>query len=497
MFNEQHFTRDAAIVRFDDDAPGITVDDDGETSFDWDEVETVTLDDPPHAEAFDTKEFYKIPATVARPIRQPYHIAGDTVWLKKPRQELKRAAWSLDNAPWTHGHPENQDGSQMVKSVDDVRGFWRDPRYIDSVDDLDADLHVPVGDEKSKQYLEENSDVSVGFYNRIERVDEYDGIVGGMDDTEEDIDGYQTQMLFDHVASVKVGRCPSGKGCGIDSADLSEHGHVEPIYKGTRLTDEGRETDGPMEADQSSHTHEGSWYAVPPEDNPDDEWKFPIDNCSDVQDAWKLRGHGDISISQETLEGRIKDRASDIGCEVPGSDEQTDSIDDLDYEISPLTDEQEQIMQFEIDTDDLTPDAVLAKVAEQHDGVQDRLDAYEEKAEAADEAAEELDLDCACDIPDKVGLMADEIADLREYKREAEEEEMREHAEAIAAKTDRFGEDVEDVLEAHDDLDSIESTRELVDDLTETTDTKTANPGESTDEGSTEAPQKYAKTPWS
>lgn len=46
--------------------------------------------------------------------------------------------------------------------------------------------------------------------------------------------------------------------------------------------------------------------------------KYPINNCSDVSDAWKLRSHGDYSISQEALERRIKSRAQDLGCETPG-----------------------------------------------------------------------------------------------------------------------------------------------------------------------------------
>lgn len=247
MYDEPHFTRDAATVSFDESADGITVDED-DVSIDWNEVETVRIDDPPHADAFDSKEFHKLPATVARPIPQPYQYGEDAVWLKKPRDALKKAAWSLDNASWTMGHPE----TGMVKDVDDVRGFWRNPRYIDSHDDLDADLHIPVDDAEAKEYVEENGDVSVGFYNRIARTDEYDGVVGGSDAEDVEVEGYQTNMLFDHVASVGTGRCPSEKGCGLDSAtdSMDGHGHVtvvdtDAFKSGTRITDKDEDETEP------------------------------------------------------------------------------------------------------------------------------------------------------------------------------------------------------------------------------------------------------------
>lgn len=341
MYEEQHFTHDAATVVFHDDADGISVDEDGNATVDWNEVEVVHIENPPHAEAFGTKDFYKLPATVAKPIRQPYQFRDSTVWLKKPREELKKASWSLDNAPWTLGHPD----SGMVKNVHDIHGFWKNPRYIDAMDDLDADLHIPVDDEEAKAFISENSDVSVGFYNRIARTDEYDGIVGGEDDHDDDIDGYQTDMYFDHVASVKVGRCSGEAGCGIDSPS---HGHTElGFISGTVTTEASSELGMGTATDQSQFVHpeSGDWYAVPPSDNQDDEWKFPINSCSDVEDAWKLRHHGDISISVDTLEDRIQRRANDLGCDEPSSEgEETDSLEGmrgtiLRYRICPSCDD--------------------------------------------------------------------------------------------------------------------------------------------------------------
>ena len=119
------FALDSGTVAFKKDAPGIVVEDDSVT-INWDDVEVVRVDDVPWADAFNTKEFYKLPATVAKPVKQVYRFGDELVTMMKPREELKKAAWSLRNAPWTMNHPDNG----MVKDVSDIHGFWRDPRYI-------------------------------------------------------------------------------------------------------------------------------------------------------------------------------------------------------------------------------------------------------------------------------------------------------------------------------------------------------------------------------
>lgn len=537
MYEEQHFTRDAAIVEFDEDAPGITVDDDGETQFDWDSVERVTVDDPPHANAFETKDFYRIPATVAKPIPQPYQFGEDTVWLKKPREELKKAAWSLDNAPWTHGHPE----TGMVKAVDDVRGFWRNPRYVEGVDDLDADLHVPVHDEESREHLEDNSDVSVGFYNQIARVDEYDGTVGGDDDDNVDIDGYQTDMMFDHVASVGLGRCPSSAGCGIDSPN---HGHIDDVAfkRGTGIThkpDEAGSGDEPsqdtasMEATTDApsgiHAADGKWFAVGPDEHPDDtteyadDSKFPVDSCSDIQDAWNLKGSGNVDIDESTLESRIQRAAEGKGCDlntetsdaaiaasakrysVCGSRDVGDS--GCGHNPSPDDTTPNNMSEVEISFDDLSTEAAMAKLSEKHDGAAERIDELrdaEQAAEAARDAADEAEVEDVTELADTVGLLVERKEELEQQTDELEDRvselqrpDMEEDAEFIAERTDRFGEDAETVIENLDeDPEEIADKRELVSDLTESYDEQTANPDSEDNESSFETDGKYARTPW-
>lgn len=543
LYEQSHFTRDAASVEFHEDADGVTVEG-GERSVDWSEVETVRVDNPPTAAAFDSKEFYRIPATVARPIEQPYHYGEDELTLKKPREELKKAAWSLDNAPFTLGHPD----TGMVKDVDDVHGFWDDTQYVDGLDDLDSFLHVPVGDEEAKEYIEDNGDVSVGFYNRVARTDDYDGVVGGSDD-ESDVDGYQTDLLFDHVAAVQRGRCPSDKGCGL-STDSGSHGHVSPIdstaaeafKRDTRTThssDEGEsdtETSTDMkettDAPSGIHVADGNWFAVGPDEHPDDsteyadDAKFPVDSCVDIKDAWNLRGTGDIDISEDTLEERIRRAADAKDCSLPDSAE-TDALiesakrysvcgsrdvmderyyacgdcsDNSDEETDTNTMSEDNGIEFGID--DLSVDAALAKVEAQHEGVSERLDGLrenEDKAEAADEAAEELDVEVD-ELPDAVALKDERIEELEEKVDELQRPDMKEDAEFIAEHTDRFGEDAEEVMEELDeDPETVADKRDLVEDLVEDYDETTANAAVDDSGGSateTTDSSTYEKTPW-
>ena len=210
-------TMDGGVSAFDS-ATGAVDSDDGGVTFNWDERHIVNVDAPADLQgAFDTDRFYKIEgATIARPIKQPYLVGDEFEVYKKPAGALQRAAWSFDNAPFTLGHPE----SGMVKNVDDIHGFWRNPRYDADEDRLKEDLYVPVEDDEALAFIEDNADVSVGFYNRV--TDSYDGDTGDL--TDDDVDGFQVQMYGDHIAGVEEGRCSDEDGCGLDSDD--SHGEV-------------------------------------------------------------------------------------------------------------------------------------------------------------------------------------------------------------------------------------------------------------------------------
>ena len=533
------FTHDESRGVFRD-ASGVTVDD-GQTSFTWDEIETVTIEDGPVVRGFDTDEFYKLPATVARPVAQPYTIDDIEYTFMKPREELERAAWSLHNAPWTLGHPP----TRMVRDSNEVKGFWRDPVYDTETDELNANLFVPVTDEEAREYIEDNQDVSVGFYNKTASVDDYDGEVGGSVDNKSEIDAYQTDIYFDHIASVQNGRCSLEDGCGLqvgvdevpkmynkDHEDVfvevdtqtgdgnhvfvrshynaeaqyflaaceylgdGEFGdvlgstgpmesdyapinpitfmldeplgheqdfaivmfesndgemgdiiidHGEPVYdsamyeytarnRGENVTydhapfvdaAEGRygntlyeNKDGSfISATHITHDYrdeEGKYYAVGPEENPDGVPKYPIDSCTgedSVESAWKLRNHGDISISVTTLEERIKRRATQLDCDSsPWDDGETDSIDTMtkDTDCGGLG------------IDALSVDAVAAK----HGGVREALDEKEEQIE---------------ELEAKIDEMEEENEELEEQVSTYEEEEKRGLVNAILEMTEALG----------------------------------------------------------
>jgi len=698
MYDNKHFTRDVSAGHIKTEIDAVTVDEsDNSYEIDWDELETVTVTNPPHANAFDTKTFHKIPTTVAKPIPQPYQYGEDTVWLKKPRDALKSAAWSLDNAPWTLDHPD----TGMVKRTEDVHGYWSSPRYIDATDDLDADLYVPTHDTEAKEFIEDNPDVSVGFYNRIARTDEYDGVVGGTDNDEITIEGYQTDMMFDHVASVGIGRCPSTEGCGFgaDAADSRSHGHIDTfdsknsvgdwvewdasggttygkideiiregcttrgkgdmevcaegddpavvvevyddetgeskdemvrhkmselrMWSGTSgdagttslmaqkmeapqfsegdmvqwqvrddlfgqivavddesdvvmvevyeavdgelrstgfvisagysdvttvtkeslmagrmsnsdkslkntvgITDENEDANGNMdfETDQPDgiYVADGTWFAVGPDEHPDEttEWpdnaKFRVDNCADVTDAWNLRGTGDISIEQSTLEERIKRAAEAMDCDMPDTAEMDSADVALSAKKYSVCGSRKEVMDncpcdkdnttndtinMEINFDDLSTEAAIAKVEAQNDGVSERLDklrAAEDAAETAYEAADELGVDDVESLADSVAMLKEQKESLAETVDELQRPEMESDAAFIAEQTDRFGETAEDVIEKFDgDAEAVADKRELVAELTEEYDEQTANSEESSSDGlELDSSGKYVKTPW-
>jgi len=187
------------------------VDATGTDTFSWSEAQVVQIDNPPHEQAFDTDRFYKMPLTAARPVEQTYQTPDGSVTMQKPAMELRQAAWSLDNAPLTLGHPQ----SRIVDGVDKVHGFTRAPRWDGSDEALRADAYVPITDGAAKSWIEDNDGVSIGFWYNTD-----------MD--AEGVDAYQRDLLIDHVAIVEQGRCSREDGCGlgVDQADAVSGFHA-------------------------------------------------------------------------------------------------------------------------------------------------------------------------------------------------------------------------------------------------------------------------------
>lgn len=435
------FTQDSGQFSFESvSVDGITVDDDGSASFDWNEVPVVELREPPHARAFDTDQFYKIEdVTTARPIKQPYRKDGDVVWLKKPADELRDAAWSMDNRPYTLSHPD----TGMVKDVHDVHGFWKDPHYDDDEDRLKEDLYVPVNDDEAISFIEDNQDVSIGFYNREVAVNEYDGDTGDL--TDDDVDGFQVNIYTDHIAGVKRGRCSSNEGCGIE-ADADQHGHIVTDATTTFLTQSKQTESEESDSDEGVESADDSTL--------DSDTRSEEDSTNDSAD----KGSG-------------ADKCSPCDATMTDKDDDTFSID--------------------IDVSDVTLDSL----AEEFDAVADlkaERDSYVETVEEIEEDLDEHGIeleedDCPCEAVDEIlhdkedleSRIDDLESELDEYRSEEIDERL-DGLEELGADRDEWEDADLDEIEA--EIDRREEVLETVDDV-ETQNINTDSGGDENESG--------------
>lgn len=491
MTDDKILTHDAGESAFDS-ASG-PVSDDG-TEFTWDEEHLVHVDAPADLSgAFDTTQFYKITdATIARPIKQPYVRNGEVKIYKKPADELRKAAWSFDNSPFPIPHPDEG----MVKDVNDVHGFWRNVRYNTDDEQLLGDLYIPSNDDFALSFIEDHQDVSLGFYNRT--VESYDGDTGDLTD-EDGVDGYQIDIYGDHIAGVRRGRCSSEDGCGLDSED---HGTVFDTVDADPM--DGYEIAPKFDDDiewTSDYTDDGKYFAVAPDENPDDEPKFPINNCSDVDDAWKLRGHGDIDISQDTLEERIKQKARDLNCDVPGTEEPNDSTTDCGCTDQTMTDENETEDDDSFDVPDLSVDALAEKndavagLKEERDSLEEELDERESELLDALDLADNFDVEleedeCPCEAVAQVvrdfDSTVEEVEDLRDELSEYRAEEIEERLdtlEELGAERDEWESEAD---EAEDPIEVLDEEIERREEVLEATDNTTVKDVDTTTDSATD-----------
>lgn len=466
-YGEQYVAHDRVSGAIDVSAnEGVTTDGDGGYQFDWDAIPTVDATDIPdsYTAFYDAESFHVVSdVTVARPMEQQYRINGDTYTFKKVESELRKAAWTFDNNPHPLGHPE----TGVVKATDDIHGFWKNVRYEDD-EGIVADLYLPSNDDEALEYVSDHGDVSIGFYNRLKQTDE------------SGVDAIQTDIVGDHIASVTHGRCSGEDGCGLN-ADGQNTAVVADAMTG----------------DASSHVHNGTWYAIRPSENSDGEWKYPIENCSDVDDAWKLRANGDYGISQSELEDRIKGRARDLSCDVPSEgDDPSEPNDSADF-YSDLrmteTDSQTNDCSCSGDGDgtiklgDALTGMSVDAVAERNDSVAELLEEKERlESDASDlrerleSVREALDADEDTDLADEVEAISERLSDA-----EAElEEKRRGEFEALVDDITSMSEYTEDDFDFEEDsIEDLRDKKETID--MAVSEPTTANPGTSTDSGET------------
>ena len=470
------FTTDTVTNAFDSaEGDGITVDADEQTvDFSWNEIPVVRIDSPPYEKAFETDEFYKIEdVTTARPIIQYYrNTDGNLVKRQKPAEELDKAAWSFNNKPYTIGHPD----TGVVKDVNDVHGFWRDPYYDHDEERKKETLYVPTNDDEAIEYIEENPDVSVGFYNERVSADAYSGDVGSL--TDEEPEEYQTNIFGDHIASVPRGRCSSAEGCGVMADSSTSFGTKKQQTK----QESGEDYDPSEYSRMNTDYREGdTYYAIAPDENADEEPKYRIENCNDATDAWNLRGAGDYDIDQSTLESRIKSRADELGCDLPDTAEEdadagcgcgpegTKFHSDHYESHSHYYSNRETTMSNDddtngfdisvsVDSDSVTIDSLaeqidaVAELKEDRDSLAEDVSEYEADF---DEMREVMDLDadeCPCDHIEDVVDEAERVEELEEDLEQYREEERQE---ALDELTSTYRADEDDWEDAP--LDEIEA----------------------------------------
>lgn len=391
MTDTLKLTHDSSVEAFTDASGVVESDDDGVT-FSWDEDNIVHVDAPSDLEgAFDTQRFYKIDgATIARPIKQPYMVDGDVKWYKKPADELRAASWSFDNAPFTLDHPD----TGMVKDVNDVHGFWRNVQYDGEEDRLTADLYVPSNDDEALSFIEDNDGVSVGFHNRVS--EDYDGDTGDLTD-EENVDGYQVDMLGNHVAGVEHGRCRSEDGCGLDNqnhgtvfdSNMDEASDLESVPGST-------EDDSTADCGCGPNSSEDTDNSMSDDTNSDDKDSFDVPDLSVDALAEKNDAVEALVEERDSLEETVDEIETDVRAAFDSADNFTVEIDeddcvcdavetvvdDLDEKVTEVEDLRDELQEYRADEIDEKLDTL--------EGLGADRDEWEETADEADDPLDTL-----------------------------------------------------------------------------------------------------------
>lgn len=202
------YAYDAIQAEFSFDTDDSVTTDDRGTQIWWDAQRSVSADDVPsyYNDFFDAERYFAIDTVVAKSIPQEYRINDEHYTALKPNDELQKAVWSLDGKPYTLTHPSQG----AVRSTNEIHGFWGQPRHDSDKQESWATLYFPTHDSEAREFVAEHDNVSVGFINTFVASDR------------DDIDLEQHDLYYDHVASVKKGRCSDDDGCGLQNFAMDE-----------------------------------------------------------------------------------------------------------------------------------------------------------------------------------------------------------------------------------------------------------------------------------
>lgn len=241
QFDERHYSYDSTTAEFQFDSTDVATDD---RSMDvwWDAQPTVDANEVPsyYNDFFDADAYYAIDTTVAKSVPQQYWIGDEEYTFLKPPEELRKATWSLDGKPYTLTHPSEG----AVRSTDEIHGFWGQPRFDEDTNESDATLYFPTNDSEARSFVADHDEVSVGFINTLVQSDQ------------DDIHAEQTDIYYDHVASVKNGRCSKEDGCGLKGfASGNDSGAYVPAS-----TIPVSEMKGPVNVSDPDATQDGGFH---------------------------------------------------------------------------------------------------------------------------------------------------------------------------------------------------------------------------------------------
>jgi len=219
----------------------------------------------------------------------------------------------------------------------------------DAIDSADLALNVADTPTEGEPFAPDHDDV---FESRADAEARGEELGCGADAHEVELDGETTYFVpcasmseYQDVAENDYPADDTNTGVGagteteaetereteLEREQAEETSHSPLTFNAEAFAADERETDE-LGAPEGIYTAGGTWFAVAPSEHNDDstEWaddaKYPLTSCTgenSVEAAWKLRGHGDMDISEDTLANRIQRAAEAMDCDssIVGLDE--------------------------------------------------------------------------------------------------------------------------------------------------------------------------------
>ncbi len=178
----------------------------------------------------------------------PFSFMSETVTHNglKTWSEIKKTWKMWENRPVCFDHPQ----TEVVMDPEDVIGYIRNVEKNEDKKRLEAELWVlkerPSFSTSSENYwktmleaLKERDEISAGYYTIIE---EGEGTFTDICGNTMEYEKKYTQILPDHIASVRRGACSPDQGCGIGVESITEDkSNFNPQRRGSEVSEKNDE----------------------------------------------------------------------------------------------------------------------------------------------------------------------------------------------------------------------------------------------------------------